>query len=81
MIKYHGYPCENHEVVTEDGYILSLQHIPYGRKKVPRKNKVAFLQHGLIDSSATFVNNLPEQSLGFILADHGYVSYKYNNTS
>ena len=71
MIQYHGYPCENHKVVTEDGYILSVQHIPHGRKRVPRKNKVVFLQHGIIDSSATWVNNLPEQSLGFILADNG----------
>ncbi|XP_057312925.1 gastric triacylglycerol lipase-like [Hydractinia symbiolongicarpus] len=72
MIKYHGYPCENHDVVTEDGYILSLQRIPHGRKEVPPKHEVVFLQHGLIDSSATWVNNLPEQSLGFILADLGY---------
>ena len=30
------------------------------------------LQHGLIDSAATWVMNMPKQSLGFVLADQGY---------
>jgi len=31
MIKYHGYPCEEHEVTTKDGYILGVFRIPSGR--------------------------------------------------
>lgn len=72
IIKYWGYPCENHDIVTEDGYILTVQRIPHGRGG-KQKNKIpVFLQHGLIDSSATWINNPPEESLGFILADNGY---------
>ncbi|KAF5726476.1 triacylglycerol lipase 2-like [Tripterygium wilfordii] len=31
MIKNHGYSCQEHNVTTKDGYILSLQRIPAGR--------------------------------------------------
>jgi len=39
---------------------------------LPPPGPPVLLQHGLLDSSATFVVNFPHQSLGFILADHGY---------
>lgn len=31
LITSKGYPCENHEVETDDGFILGLQRIPHGR--------------------------------------------------
>jgi len=79
IIEYYNYPCENHEVQTEDGYILSLQRIPHGRKMVARKNEVVVLQHGFIDSATTWVMNPPHQSLAYILADHGYDVWLFNS--
>eukprot|EP01113_Clastostelium_recurvatum_P019154 TRINITY_DN2260_c0_g1_i2.p1 TRINITY_DN2260_c0_g1~~TRINITY_DN2260_c0_g1_i2.p1 ORF type:complete len:416 (+),score=92.39 TRINITY_DN2260_c0_g1_i2:32-1279(+) len=32
MILSRGYPVENHQVITSDGFILSLQRIPAGRR-------------------------------------------------
>jgi len=73
LITSKGYPCEDHTVITVDGYVLSIQRIPYGKSgQSSTKRPVVFLQHGLLDSSATWVLNLPSESLGFILADAGY---------
>jgi len=67
LITSKGYPCEQHFAITPDGFILSLQRI-----NPRRSGKPVFLQHGLLDSSATWVMNSASQSLAFILADAGY---------
>ena len=66
LITSKGYPCEDHTVTTADGFILSLQRIPYGKRSLekPASRPVVFLQHGLLDSSATWVMNLANESLG-----------------
>ncbi|CAH2096565.1 unnamed protein product [Euphydryas editha] len=60
-----GYPVQEHDVVTQDGYILKLFHIPGD------KSKPILLMHGVIDSADTFIirGNL---SLSAALANAGY---------
>ena len=67
MIAKLGYPSETHEVITEDGYILQMHRIPFG-KNSPLVEGVerpaVYLQHGLLCSSADYVMGIPEKSLG-----------------
>lgn len=66
LAKSKGYPAEAHDVVTQDGYILTVHRLPNPNKPV------VFLQHGLLDASSSFVINFQNQSLGFVLWDAGY---------
>ncbi|XP_040356691.2 lipase member J-like [Ixodes scapularis] len=74
MVTSKGYPFERHRVTTEDGYILEMHRIPHGRQacSVPCSRQPVFLMSGFLVASITFVLNSPRQSLGFVLADHGY---------
>ncbi|KAI6172610.1 AB-hydrolase associated lipase region and Alpha beta hydrolase fold-1 domain containing protein [Aphelenchoides besseyi] len=73
LIEYRGYVGEEHNVITEDRYILTLHRIPYGRSGHPSANRpVVFMQHGLEDSSASFVINYPGNSAGYLFADAGF---------
>ena len=67
---------EEHQVSTDDGYILSLVRIPPKNKD---KKKVVLLQHGLLDSAFTWFSNRRDQSLGFILADNGFDVWASNS--
>ncbi|OWR52888.1 hypothetical protein KGM_201191 [Danaus plexippus plexippus] len=61
----YGHPAVRHQVTTEDGYILTLFHIP-GRSKLP-----VLLMHGLLDTADTFLLR-GNDSLGIALANSGY---------
>ena len=73
MVKSHNYDVEQHIVTTEDGYILTVFRIPGSPSSPPSPNKpVVFLQHGILDSAATWVNNGPGLAPAYLLADKGY---------
>ncbi|OQU80829.1 hypothetical protein SORBI_3007G194800 [Sorghum bicolor] len=86
-----GYTCEEHQVTTADGYILSLQRIPRGRgggaaggrggggASSSRAGQPVLLQHGVLVDGMSWLLASPEESLPFILADRGFDVWIANN--
>ncbi|KAJ1391590.1 AB-hydrolase lipase domain [Sesbania bispinosa] len=75
FVVVHGYKCQELEVTTKDGYILSLQRIPEGRAKASgsvTKKEPVIMQHGVLVDGMTWLLNSPEQNLPLILADNGF---------
>ncbi|RMC11809.1 hypothetical protein DUI87_11935 [Hirundo rustica rustica] len=80
-ILFHGYPSEEHDVMTEDGYFLSLNRIPHGKGVAGfsgRRNPVLIV-HGFCLDGGDWVDNFPDNSLAFVLADAGYDVWIGNN--
>ncbi|KAF5291040.1 hypothetical protein FQA39_LY14473 [Lamprigera yunnana] len=72
IIKRWGYPTEEHVVITDDGYMLTLFRIPHGlNSTTTQPREPVLLQHGAVLNSASFVNR-GNKSLAFILVDAGY---------
>lgn len=73
IIAKYGYPIEIHYVTTDDGYILQLHRVPYGRNCGPAAGKkVVWLQHGLLGDSSNYVIAGVDKSLAYLLADACY---------
>jgi len=71
IILNRGYPAETHLVTTDDGYIIEMHRIPYGKYSPPSPNKPAvFMFHCLLCSSADWI--VSPTGLGYALADAGY---------
>ena len=77
IVKSNGFSFEEHEVKTDDGYILKTFRVR--NKDTKDGAPVAFLQHGLIDSADAFIMNGFLDSPAFILAEEGYDVWLGNN--
>ncbi|GMR46692.1 hypothetical protein PMAYCL1PPCAC_16887, partial [Pristionchus mayeri] len=81
MIHHWGYPVETHEVVTADGYILSLLRIPHGphsKGNSSCRRPPVMMAHGLFSDASEFVANPPASSPAMILADAGFDVFLLN---
>lgn len=74
LISYHGYTFEEHEVITSDGYILTLHQIPSNNTK--SKQVPVLLGQCLSGSAAMWVYGY--RSLAYKLADQGYDVWMIN---
>ena len=82
LITKYSYPVETHTVVSEDGYIVTLHRIPYGRlnsktaenfpEEAGSTRPAVLLHHGLLCTSADWLMQPEEDSLPFLLANAGY---------
>ncbi|GMP66692.1 hypothetical protein CsSME_00026949 [Camellia sinensis var. sinensis] len=72
LVDTQGYVCEEHNVTTKDGYILSLQRIPMGKSGIKSDKQPVLLQHGIMIDATSWLLNSPDESLPFILADEGF---------
>ncbi|KAK4880454.1 hypothetical protein RN001_008600 [Aquatica leii] len=73
LIEKYGYPVEVHQIHTDDGYILETHRIPHGKNNQNNALRIpVLLVPGVVCGSADWVNMGATNSLGFILADHGY---------
>eukprot|EP00644_Phytophthora_capsici_P004554 jgi/Phyca11/7395/fgenesh1_pm.PHYCAscaffold_19_\ len=85
LIQARGYVAETHNVTTADGYILTVHRLPKSYDESQSGQDAAvdkpaiLVQHGLLDSSFSWVCNFRNQSLAFVLADAGYDVWLGNN--
>ncbi|XP_039745463.1 lipase 3-like [Pararge aegeria] len=72
----YGYPSEQHSVITEDGYVLTVFRIL--PKCSPAKGFPVILGHGIYDSSDTWIFTGPDTGLGYILSNNCYDAWAVN---
>ncbi|XP_011637992.1 lipase 3-like isoform X1 [Pogonomyrmex barbatus] len=72
LVEQYGYPAEEHNVTTEDGYNLKIHRISGSLSDNERKKEIVFMQHGFLASSHCWILQGPDKDLAFLLADQGY---------
>ncbi|PWN46755.1 alpha/beta-hydrolase [Violaceomyces palustris] len=69
--EFWGYRCDEHEIITEGGWILKAHRISDPRRAGGAPGYPVVLQHGILCNSAHFVLN-EERSMAFWLVDQGF---------
>ena len=73
LCNHNGFDAESHTVVTKDGYINTLHRVRARQGyDSPQRKQVVLMNHGLEDSSDSWVLNGPEKSPAFAAATNGY---------
>ncbi|KAL3621112.1 sphingosine N-acyltransferase subunit lip1 [Castilleja foliolosa] len=72
VIEPSGFHCSEHTTQTKDGYLLGLQRVSSPSNIVRQRGSTVLLIHGLFMAGDAWFMNSPNQSLGFILANHGF---------
>lgn len=70
QVEAQGLLFEQHQVTTDDGYILTVHRIK--ARTTQRGARVLFLQHGIFSRAETWISNTPEHAVAYILANAGY---------
>ncbi|XP_068625216.1 lipase 3-like [Battus philenor] len=69
----YGYVSEEHTVMTDDGYILTMFRIPRGKAcRSSMKPPPVLLMHGLLQSADSWVDAGPSSGLAFLISDACY---------
>ncbi|XP_003424407.1 lipase 3 [Nasonia vitripennis] len=73
LVRSTGYHVEEHDITTDDGYILTVHRMPGGPRSpvTPKKPAVLFI-HGLLAASDIWVLRGPDEDLAFMMVDAGY---------
>lgn len=76
LILPSGYPCSEYTIQTKDGFLLGLQRVSSSSAlrlgRDAERGPPVLLLHGLFMAGDAWFLNSPDQSLGFVLADHGF---------
>ena len=78
IVEKNGFKFEKHDVLTEDGYHLTLYRVR--SHFTPDKGApVVFLQHGILSSADCWIGNHAHNSPAFVFAIDGYDVWLGNN--
>jgi pimeloyl-ACP methyl ester carboxylesterase len=78
IVQAKNYDCTAINITTRDGYILTNFRVGAPAFRTAKK-PVVLLWHGLLDNCFTWIVNMPNESLPYILADAGYDVWLANN--
>ncbi|KAJ8710443.1 hypothetical protein PYW07_009809 [Mythimna separata] len=69
----YGYISEEHHVITDDGYILTMFRIAKAKNCHKRKRSPpVLLMHGLLQSSDSWIDSGPNAGLAYLISDACY---------